>query len=181
MENINHDNFDLIERNVKEFRYVAIENAILIESMISTILTNFLGTNSTRKVLSKHLFSDAITFEKKVILFSALNNEKVFEPTIGDKELNRNLDYIKKLRNLMAHSQTDTSSETINKLNNNEQRFFSYTQKGEIEIVIKFNFDTSDDPKNNIYSYNVLIEKINKTTDALLRIINSLPLSREQK
>lgn len=174
MDNINNDNFDLIEKDVKEFRYVVIENAILIESMISTILTNFLGNELTKKVLHKHLFSDAITFEKKVILFSALNNEKVFAPTIGNKELNRDLDYIKKLRNLMAHSQTDISSEIINKLYKNELKFFSYTQKGEIEIVVKFNFDTSDEPQNNIYSYNVLIDKINKSTDALLQIINWL-------
>ena len=85
MEEINAQNYLAMMERAKDFRFVAIDSAITIESLISTILTEFLGTVSTKETLQKHLFSDVLTFEKKIVLFSSLNKKRLFEPTIEDK------------------------------------------------------------------------------------------------
>lgn len=173
MPDINNENYlEMIER-AKDFRFIAIDSAITIESIISAILIKFLSTNSTRETLEKHLFSDVLTFEKKVVLFSSFNKKKLFEPTINDKNLNNNLAYIKLLRNLMAHSELHTDKNAINNFNQKEMKFISFTEKNNKEIIVKF-YETSDEPEKLIFSHNVLVKKCNDTFNSLFAILNWL-------
>ena len=173
MENINNENYLEMVQRAKDFRFMAIDSAITIESIISTILIKFLSTDSTKETLEKHLFSDVLTFEKKVILFSSFNKKKLFEPTIYDKNLNNNLAYIKVLRNLMAHSALHTDRNVINNFNKKEIKFISFTEKNNKEIIVKF-YEMSDDPEKLIFSHNVLVKKCNDTIDSLFSILNWL-------
>lgn len=65
MEEINSKNYLVMMERAKDFRFVSIDSAITIESMISSILIKFISTESTKETLEKHLFSDVLTFEKK--------------------------------------------------------------------------------------------------------------------
>ena len=173
MPDINNENYLEMRERAKDFRFIAIDSAITIESLISAILIKFLSTNNTRETLEKHLFSDVLTFEKKVVLFSSFNKKKLFEPTINDKELNNNLAYIKVLRNLMAHSELHTDKDVINNFNKKELKFISFTEKSNKEIIVKF-YEMSDEPEKLIFSHNVLIKKCNDTLNSLFAILNWL-------
>lgn len=170
MEEISSQNYLAMMEKAKDFRFVAIDSAITIESLISTILIEFLGTVSTKETLQKHLFSDVLTFEKKIVLFSSLNKKKLFEPTIEDKNLNNNLTYIKLLRNLMAHSVLHTDKDAINNFNQREMKFISFTEKNNKEIKVKF-YEMNDEPEKLIFSHNVLVKKCNETFEALSSIL----------
>ena len=170
MNDINSQNYLAMMEKAKDFRFTAIDSAITIESLISAILIEFLGTESTRETLEKHLFSDVLTFEKKIVLFSSLNKRKLFEPTIENKDLNNNLAYIKLLRNLMAHSALHTDKEVINNFNNREMKFISFTEKNNKEIIVKF-YEMTDEPEKLIFSYNVLVKRFNETFEALDSIL----------
>ncbi len=173
MAEINNENYLEIMERAKNFRFIAIDTAITIESIISGILIKFLSTDSTKETLEKHLFSDVLTFEKKVVLFSSFNKKKLFKPTIYDKNLNNNLAYIKVLRNLMAHSVLHTDKNTINNFNKKEIKFISFTEKNNKEIIVKF-YETNDEPEKLIFSHNVLVKKCNDTLDSLFAILNWL-------
>jgi hypothetical protein len=166
MEEINSQNYLAMMERAKDFRFMAIDSAITIESLISSILIEFLGTESTKETLQKHLFSDVLTFEKKIVLFSSLNKKKLFEPTIENKNLNNDLAYIKLLRNLMAHSALHTDKDQINNFNQREMKFISFTEKNNKEIKVKF-YEMTDEPEKLIFSHNVLAKKCNATFEAL--------------
>jgi hypothetical protein len=170
MENIDSEKYISLIEKAKEYRFLAIEAAIDIETIISDILINFIGNEETKDVLGKYLFSDAITFERKVILFNSLNKKKLFQNINENKTLNGDIDYIKNLRNLMAHSKLDTQKETINTSNGIDVKFISFTEKNNKEITVKFNNEMSDEPEKLIFCYNVLIKKYNDTTDALISV-----------
>lgn len=170
MEEINSENYLVMMERAKDFRFVAIESAITIESMISSILIKFISTESTKETLEKHLFSDVLTFEKKIVLFSSLNKKKLFEPTIDDKNLNSNLAYIKVLRNLMAHSALHTDKNVINNFNQKEMKFISFTEKNNKEIIVKF-YEMNDEPEKLIFSHSVLVKKCNETFESLSSIL----------
>lgn len=170
MNEINSENYLILVERAKDFRFIAIDSAITIESMISAILIKFISTDSTKETLEKHLFSDVLTFEKKIILFSSFNKKKLFYPTIEDKNLNSNLDYIKILRNLMAHSVLHTGENIINNFNKKEMKFISFTEKNNKEIIVKF-YEPNDEPEKLIFSHNVLIKKCNETFKSLSSIL----------
>lgn len=170
MEDINSQNYLAMIEKAKDFRFIAIDRAITIESIISAILIEFLSTDTTKETLEKHLFSDVLTFEKKIVLFSSFNKKKLFEPTIENKDLNNNLTYIKLLRNLMAHSLLHTDKNVINNFNHREMKFISHTEKNNKEIIVKF-YEKTDEPEKLIFSYNVLVRKCNETLNALSSIL----------
>lgn len=158
-----------ITEAAKKIRFDIIDSAISIETSISQILIDTLATEKTRKSIDKYLFSETLTFDNKVTLFNSFVKDKVFDKEKINKTLGGDLEYIKKLRNLMAHSMLDTSVEFMDIYNDTYIRFKSFTQKGIIDITVNFH-DTTENINENTYSHKVLIEKINKSIDTLDRI-----------
>lgn len=166
---------DRINYAAKQFRFDVIDSAITIEAAISQILIDTLATEKTRKSIDKYLFSDTLTFDKKITLFNSFLKDKVFDQIELSKTLSGDLVYIKNLRNLMAHSILDTSVEFMDIYNNTHVKFKSYTDKGIKDIIVMF-YDKTDNAEQNIYSHHVLTQKINDSIDSLDRIQEGLGL-----
>ena len=111
MENIDNELTELYNWG-NRFRCQIIDSAVISETLISEILTELISTTKTRNPIKKHLFTNRLTFEIKIDLFNSLNKNKAFEPHMSDTSINKDLVYIRKLRNLMAHSRIDTSDES---------------------------------------------------------------------
>lgn len=162
-------NYNSIVEKANLFRFRAIESAIQIEAILSENLIDFLSNESTRKSIEKHLFSDAVTFDRKVILFNSFNKLHLFKPTAENTTLNNDLIYIQKLRNYMAHSVLNTTEEAVMAYNEREISFISFTEKGKKEVIVQF-YEKTDNPEKLIFSYNVLVDKYNRASDNLTSI-----------
>lgn len=164
-------NFDFMERHSELIRSKAINGAVIIESMISEILINFIGTDQTREIISKNLFSDVLTFDQKIILFNSLNKKKLFKPSVENKTLNSDLVYVKALRNYMAHSILFNDDNEVRRDNKKELFFVAFTQR-ENDKKIQVNLYSNEyNLEKNIFSYHFLIEVFNRATDELLEIL----------
>lgn len=167
--NIYKKNYISILEKANLFRFKAIESAIQIEAILSENLIDFLSNESTRESIEKHLFSDAVTFDRKLILFNSFNKRHLFKPTAENTTINNDLIYIQKLRNYMAHSVLNTTDEAIMSYNEKEISFISFTEKGKKEVTVQF-YEKTDNPDKLIFSYNVLVDKYNRASDNLASI-----------
>lgn len=160
--------------DVKELRFKVIEFAITIESIISEILIDFIGTEKTKNILEKHLFSDVITFEKKICLFNALNKKDLIPKTVKVNEISGSLDYIKNLRNFMAHCSIHAPDGFIDKYSGEFLEFTSFTQKDEQVIVKVYKGKVTENVKNKIYSSESFYEKCKLVVEGLVDIHNQI-------
>jgi hypothetical protein len=170
-ENINPHNYIAIQEQATQFRFRAIEAAVQFEMCISEILINLLSTEQTEEIIRKSLFSDATTFDRKVTLFNAFFKKGLFPSISKDSFIPSDLDYIKNLRNHMAHSSIKTSEEDINEHNGREVKFISFKERGDKHIIFKL-YDMEDSPEKGIYSYNAMVNRYNRTSDSLVKYIS---------
>jgi hypothetical protein len=165
-----------------QFRCQIIDSAVISETLISEILTELISTPKTRSPIKKHLFSNRLTFEIKIDLFNSLNKSKAFEPHMTDKSINKDLVYLRKIRNLMAHSRIDTADEAKTLFKQEKIRFFSITSDGLKPVIINFKGNT-DDHEKLIFSQEVFIPKmmaINTRLASLLECIQNWNNSTER-
>lgn len=142
---------------------------IIIESIISETLVDLTSNDQSRKSIEKHLFSDAITLEVKVNLFSSLNKNGVFGEESKKSSLNSDLKYLQGLRNYIAHSLLDTSREFMDQCDFSFVRYKSFTRKGVLDVDIWYK-DKEEQPEKRIYNSMMIIERINRTTENLIKI-----------
>lgn len=165
-------NYQFMEQHAELIRSKAINGAVILESIISEILTNFIGTSETKEILSKNLFSDVLTFDQKINLFNSLNKAKIFEPIVENKTINSDLVYVKAFRNYMAHSILLNGEEEVRRLDKKEIYFIAFTQR-EKNKKIQVNLYSKDyNLEKNIFSYNFLVEIFNRTTNDLISVLN---------
>ena len=172
-------NYEFMEQHSELIRSKAINGAVIMESMISEILTNFFGTNDTREIISKNLFSDVLTFDQKINLFNSLNKNNLFEPTAGSKTLNSDLVYVKMFRNYMAHSILFNDANEVRRNDKKELFYIAFTQR-EKNKKIQVNLYSKDyNLEKNIFSYNFLVEIVNRSTKELLDILEWLKTKKQ--
>ncbi len=169
MENIDHELSELYSWG-NRFRSQIVDSAVTIEVLISEILTELLSNDKTRDPIQRYLFADKTTFELKIDFFNALNKNKVFQPIIKDTSINKDLNYLRSLRNLMAHSRIDTSNEAKELFRNEKIRFYSRTSKGIKEVIINFRGE-KDNPENLIFSQDVFVPTIEAIKTRLLPLL----------
>ena len=174
-------NFEFMERHAELIRSKAINGAVIVESIVSEILTNFIGTEETEQILSKNLFSDVLTFDQKINLFNSLNKAKVFEPIANNKTINSDLVYIKTFRNYMAHSMLLNGLEEVRREDKKELYFVAFTQREKNKRIQVNLYSKDSDLNKNIFSYNFLVEIFNRTPDDLISVVNWLKSSKENK
>ena len=174
-------NFEFMERHAELIRSKAINGAVIVESIVSEILTNFIGTEETKQILSKNLFSDVLTFDQKINLFNSLNKAKVFEPIANNKTINSDLVYIKTFRNYMAHSMLLNGLEEVRREDKKELYFVAFTQREKNKRIQVNLYSKDSDLNKNIFSYNFLVEIFNRTPDDLISVVNWLKSSKENK
>ncbi len=172
-EELNSQNYLAIVEKAKEFRFRAIEAAVQFEMFISEILIDFLGTEDIKEILRKSLFSDATTFDRKVILFNAFFKKGLFPTIANDKFIPADLDYMKNLRNFMAHSSLKTTKEAINEHDGREIQFVSFKERGDKEITFRL-YDMEDNPEERIFSYNAMTVRYNRTSNSLMNYVNEI-------
>jgi hypothetical protein len=160
--------------DVKELRYKVIEFAITIENIISEILIDFIGTEKTKNILEKHLFSDVITFEKKICLFNALNKKNLIPKTKKVNEISSSIGYIKNLRNFMAHCSIHAPDGFIDNYRGEFLEFTSFTQKDEQVIVKVYKKKVAENEKDKIYSSESFYEKCKLVIEGLVDIHNQI-------
>ena len=144
--------------DVKNLRSTVVEFAITIESIISEILIDFLGNDSTKSIFEKHLFSDVLAFDKKISLFNAL-----YKDLLPKEESNINipetLNYIKMLRNYMAHCSIHAPEGFIDNYEGEMIEFGSFTQKEEHVVIKVYKSEVVEDMKKKIYSSEMFYSK----------------------
>lgn len=156
-----------IERLSTNIRALIIDRTITIESIISELLINLLSTDKTRHSIDKYLFSNALEFEKKIKLFNSLRKAEVFEFDGDDRDIGKNLDFIIKLRNIIAHSMLNTSEEFLAQTDFRNIVYVSFTDKGTITLKIVLNSNLDKD-KANEYGENLIVSRINYLIDILI-------------
>ncbi|GET25765.1 hypothetical protein [Prolixibacter sp. NT017] len=169
MEDIDRDLTILYDLG-NRFRYQIIDSAVTIELLISEILTELISNDKTRDPIQRYLFADKTTFELKIDFFNALNKNKAFEPCLKDTSINKDLIYLIKIRNLMAHSRIDTSDEARILFKEEQIRFYSRTHKGIKEVFIKIRGNT-DNHEKLIFSQEVFVPTIEKIKTRLLSLL----------
>lgn len=172
-QEINSENYSKIIEIATEFRFRAIEASINLETFISEVLIEYLGDEDTKEILRKHLFSDATTFDRKVSIFCALHKKKLFSAIKEDSFIGEDLDVIKYLRNFMAHANLDTRKESINNFDNESVKFVSFKERGVREITLKL-YSKEDSMKDNLFSYNALMLRYNRTSASLQKLAKYL-------
>ena len=167
-------NYQFMEQHEELVRSKAINGAVILESMLSEILTNFIGTTETKDILSKNLFSDVLTFDQKINLFNSLNKAKVFEPIVGNKIINSDLVYVKTFRNYMAHSILLNNEEEVRRPDKKELYFIAFTQREKNKKIQVNLYNQEYNLEKNVFSYNYLVEIFNRTTKDFLSVLSWL-------
>ena len=73
-----YENLTKLENAANDYRTRVISTAISVELMISQILINFFGfTKDVKDSVNTYLFSDTLTFEKKISLFNSLHKKNL--------------------------------------------------------------------------------------------------------
>lgn len=165
--------YNKLMSDVRELRSTVVEFAITIEQIISEILIDYLGNDLTKKIIEKHLFSDALDFDKKIMLFNALN-KKLLPKINGDYKVGDKLGYIKSLRNFMAHCNVHTPPNFIDNYDGDYILFGSYTQREEHVVVTIYKNIIVEDMKTKIYSAELFYETCKSVIKHLLEIHDKL-------
>lgn len=148
-----------IERLAINIRAIIIDLTITIESVISEILLDTLSTQKTRDSIERHLLSNVLTFDQRINLFNSFVNHGAFDPIKIDIRLSSNLSYIRKIRNLMAHSMLDTSIDFIDTFDGKSIRFKSFTSEGTKDTTIRLG-KGNDKVKSGLYFEKSIIDKL---------------------
>ena len=170
---VNKEKYNQLINDVKVLRSTVIEFSITIEGIISEILIDYLGNDSTKNILEKHLFSDALDFDKKISLFNALNKD-LLPKTKNDTRIGGKLLYIKKLRNFMAHSSIHAPPGFIDNYNGELIEFSSFTQKEENVIIKVYKNKIIEDENLKIYNSKLFYETCKLVTKQLSEIHNKI-------
>lgn len=165
--------YNKLMSDVRELRSTVVEYAITIEQIISEILIDYIGNDLTKNILEKHLFSDALDFDKKIMLFNALN-KKLLPKINDDYKVNDKLGYIKSLRNFMAHCNVHTPPNFIDNYDGEFIEFGSFTQREEHVIVKVYRSKNNEDMKTKIYSAELFYETCKSVIKHLLEIHDKL-------
>lgn len=162
------------QKLANKYRVEVLNIAVNAEFLISQILINFFGTREeVKSSVRKYLFSDTLTFEKKINLFNSLHKKEVFIDST--KEVRSDLMYLKKLRNYMAHSELAFNFKEYEK--ESDQNFLTFISFNERkgEEIIRVNLEgVEEDPDRNIFSRYILYKKQNNLRKKLGVIYNSL-------
>ncbi|WP_163712669.1 hypothetical protein [Mangrovibacterium lignilyticum] len=155
-----------LETISSNIRSSIIDRTITIEAIISELLINLLSTEKTRQSIDKYLFSDTLTFDQKIKLFNSLRKANIFDFHGNGKDIGKNLDFIKNLRNTMAHSMLNSSDEFLEKTDLKTIEYVSFTDKGTItvRIIIESDVENQNDKE---YGENLIAIRINYLIDIL--------------
>ena len=155
--------------DVRNLRSTVVEYAITIENIISEILIDFLGNDSTKSIFEKHLFSDVLAFDKKIMLFNALYKD-LLPKTETKINIPETLGYVKMLRNYMAHCSIHAPDVFIDNYTGEWIEFGSFTQKDEHVVVKVYKSKIDEDMKKRIYSSELFYEKCKIVIEELLSL-----------
>jgi hypothetical protein len=162
-----------IERLAINIRAIIIDITITIESVISEILLDTLSTQKTRDSIERHLLSNVLSFDQRITLFSSFVKHGAFDPITIDNNLSANLSYIRKIRNLMAHSMLDTSIDFIETFDGESICFKSFTAEGTKNTVIRLG-KGHDKVKSGLYFEQSILGKLYLTLDIVQMIYKGL-------
>jgi|GEM_PF-5803259 len=166
----NVNNANKLKQWSDNYRSEVITLSVFVEMQISQILTELFGTNDKIKYSVKtYLFSDTLTFEKKINLFNSLHKGKVF--LNDEKTMRSDLKYLIKIRNFMAHSQLAFNNlEDLDNYDMSYLQFVSFTERnGEVDIRINIS-DKDENPDKNVFSIHGFTkrrENLRKNLDAI--------------
>lgn len=148
-----------IEKLAINIRAIIIDLTITIESVISEILLDTLSTKKTRGSIERHLLSNVLTFDQRINLFNSFVKHGAFDPIKIDNSLSSNISYIRKIRNLMAHSMLDTSIDFIDIFDGKSIRFKSFTSEGTKDTTIRLG-KGNDKVKSGLYFEKSILDKL---------------------
>ncbi|MFV8441857.1 hypothetical protein [Flavobacterium sp. LB2P44] len=171
---VSKEKYSELMNDVKILRSTVVEFAITIEQIISEILIDYIGTQSTKNILEKHLFSDVLDFDKKISLFNALNKNSLLPKVEDGYKVADKLLYIKMLRNYMAHCSIHNSVDFIDNYNRECIEFGSFTQRDEHVIIKVYLGKNIEDLKSKIYSAELYYETCKSVINHLLLIHKQL-------
>lgn len=155
----NVNNANKLKQWSDNYRSEVITLSVFVEMQISQILTELFGTNDQIKYsVQTYLFSDTLTFEKKINLFNSLHKGKVF--VNSDKSMRSDLKYLIKIRNFMAHSQLAFNDlEDLDHYDLSYLQFVSFTERnGEVDIRINIS-NKEENPDKNVFSIHGFSER----------------------
>lgn len=171
IRNVNYAN--KLKQWSDNYRSEIITLSVFVEMQISQILTELFGTNDKIKYSVKtYLFSDTLTFEKKINLFNSLHKGNVF--VNSDKSTRSDLKYLIKIRNFMAHSQLAFNDlDDLDHYDLSYLQFVSFTERnGEVDIRINTG-NKEENPDKNVFSIHGFIERRENLRKNLDEIYNS--------